>query len=184
MSDAVRMLPRIELVRATREQQPIVANLMELYVHDFSEFYPIEPGPDGRFGYKDLALYWSEQNRQAFLVRVNDRWAGFVLIRQERDVKGSGQVWDVAEFFVVRAWRRHSVGTVVAHELWRRLPGRWQVRVMQANAAGGRFWEKAVLAFAGDDVRVAHFDRDGLSWRLFSFEAKRGVGDSPGSGSS
>jgi predicted acetyltransferase len=177
MSDPGKMLPRIELVRATPEQQPIVANLMELYVHDFSEFYPIEPGPDGRFGYKDLALYWSDADRLPFLVRVDCGWAGFVLIRQEQPADGAEPVWDVAEFFILRAWRRQSVGTVVAHELWQRHPGQWRVRVMDANAAGGRFWENAVRPFAG--MRVDPCEKGGVQWRIFTFESKPGIGGSP-----
>ncbi len=168
------MLPRIELVRATPEQQPIVANLMELYVHDFSEFYPVEPGPDGRFGYKNLALYWSDPDRIPYLVRVNGGWAGFALVRQERVAESSEPVWDVVEFFVLRAWRRQSVGTLIAHQLWQSCPGRWQVRVMEANDPACRFWEKAVGAFAGDGVRRDHFEKGGRTWRQFTFETKPG----------
>jgi predicted acetyltransferase len=182
MGDPEKMLPRIELVRATPDQQPIIANLIELYAYDFSEFYPIELGTDGRFGYKDLALYWSEADRLPFLIRVNDRWAGFVLVKRERAVEGKQPVWDVSEFFVLRAWRRRSVGITVAHELWQRCPGRWQVRVMESNDSGCRFWEKAVWAFAGDDVKLSRFEKDGVNWRLFTFETKPGVGGSPSCG--
>ena len=35
-----------EILPATKEEMPIVANLFELYAHDFSEFYSVEPGPD------------------------------------------------------------------------------------------------------------------------------------------
>ena len=180
-SDPGKMLPRIELVRATPDQQPIIANLIELYAHDFSEFYPIELGTDGRFGYKDLALYWSEADWLPFLVQVNGRWAGFVLSRRERAVEGNEPVWDVSEFFVLRAWRRRSVGITVAHELWQRWPGRWQVRVMESNDSGCRFWEKAVRTFAGDGVRASRFEKCGVNWRLFTFETNPGAGGSPSS---
>jgi len=176
------MLPRIELVRATPEQQPIVANLMELYVHDFSEFYPIEPGPDGRFGYKDLALYRSDADRLPFLVRANGGWAGFVLIRREQAAAGAAAFWDLAEFFILRAWRRRSVGTVVAHQLWQRHPGQWQVRVMEANAAGCSFWENAVRTFAGDGARLDLCEKGGVQWRIFTFESRPGIGGSPAPG--
>ena len=49
---------RIRVVPATRDQEPILANLLELYIHDFSEILPIELGQDGRFGYKNLSEYW------------------------------------------------------------------------------------------------------------------------------
>ncbi|HSE21540.1 MAG TPA: hypothetical protein VLB68_07760 [Pyrinomonadaceae bacterium] len=41
---------QIEVIPATSEQRPILANLFELYAHDFSEFYDLELGADGRFG--------------------------------------------------------------------------------------------------------------------------------------
>ena len=43
----------------------LLANLLELYVHDLSEVFPrIEIGADGRFGYDPLPLYWSEPERR------------------------------------------------------------------------------------------------------------------------
>ena len=43
----------------------LLANLLELYVHDLSEVFPrIEMGADGRFGYDPLPLYWSEPERR------------------------------------------------------------------------------------------------------------------------
>ncbi len=89
---------------------PIVANLFELYAHDFSEFHSVEPGPDGRFGYPDLPLYWSEPGRYPFLIRVGGKLAGFVLVRRISQTSESDAVWDMAEFFVLRAYRRRGVG--------------------------------------------------------------------------
>jgi hypothetical protein len=33
---------QIEVIPATSEERPILANLLELYAHDFSEFYDLE----------------------------------------------------------------------------------------------------------------------------------------------
>ncbi len=156
----------IELIPAVQEQEPVLANLLELYAHDFSEFYGIELGEDGRFGYKHLPLYWIEADRHAFLVRVDGKLAGFVLVKREAETAA----WDMAEFFVARAYRRRGVGMQVAHETWRRFPGRWQVRVMEANRSGCRFWERAVGAFTGSAMDSVRVERDGRWWRVFSFE--------------
>ena len=50
----------LEVILATSEQEPILANLLELYAHDFSEFYDLTLRADGRFGYDQLPLYWRE----------------------------------------------------------------------------------------------------------------------------
>jgi hypothetical protein len=47
----------VEVIAAGPEQEPVLANLLEPYSHDFGEFVGLTPGPDGRFGYKYLHLY-------------------------------------------------------------------------------------------------------------------------------
>ena len=128
----------LQVVCATEEQAPILANLLELYVHDFSEFVHLELGQDGRFGYEKLPLYWTEATRHPFLISVDGRWAGFALVKRgsgvaqvARDPEGRDDVWDMAEFFIVRGQRRRGVGASAAREVWRRVPGGWEVRVME-----------------------------------------------------
>ncbi|HLJ89755.1 MAG TPA: GNAT family N-acetyltransferase, partial [Candidatus Angelobacter sp.] len=129
----------LEVIPSTREQEPILANLLELYAHDFSEFHALELGPDGRFGYKSLPLYWVESTRHPFLVRLNGKLAGLVLVKRGSEISKNEMIWDMAEFFVARGYRRRGVGAEIAHEVWRRFPGLWEVRVMEANFVGHRF---------------------------------------------
>ena len=159
---------RIEVVPASPEQQSIIANLLQLYAHDFSEFHNLELGADGRFGYTSLPLYWSDPTRHPFLVKVQGQLAGFALVKREEE-----GVWDVAEFFIARAYRRQGIGMKVAHEVWQRLPGRWQVRVMELNGAGLHFWQRAITAFTGEEIRPMHVEKDGESWLVFEFESKQ-----------
>ena len=44
-----------------------------------------------------------------------------------------GSPHDMAEFFVMRKYRRHGIGIVAARELFARFPGDWQVRQLTAN---------------------------------------------------
>src|SRR5436305_8412765 len=111
MEDANKLAVQVEVMPALREQESILANLMQLYAHDFSEFHEIEIGPDGKFTYKDLSLYWSEEGRHPFLVRVDGKPAGFVLVKKGSEVSGDRTTWDIAEFFVLRGYRRRGVGS-------------------------------------------------------------------------
>jgi predicted acetyltransferase len=170
-SHAEQPSPQVEIIRATREQEAILANLLELYIHDFSEFHPVELGPDGRLGYPGLSLYWSEPDRYPFLVRVDGRLAGLVFVRRGSRISGDKAIWDMAEFFVIRGHRRHGIGIRLAHEIWRLFPGRWEVRVMQSNQAAIQFWQHAVTQFTGEDIAATHFERGGQHWLVFSFES-------------
>jgi len=143
-----------------------------LYAHDFSEFHDLELGTDGRFGYKHLSLYWRDPGRHPFFVKVDGRLAGLVLVKRGSEVSGDETVWDMAEFFVVRGYRRRGIGTELAHEVWRRFPGQWEIRVMQSNRAACLFWERAVSQFTGETIPSVRVDKGGEPWRVFSFESK------------
>jgi len=167
--------PEVEVVPAAAEQAPILANLLQLYAHDFSELIDVEIGADGKFTYNPLPLYWSEPGRHPFLIRVDDKLAGFALVKKGSPVSGNEDAWDLAEFFVLRGYRRLGVGTQAAHHLWRQFPGSWEVRVMQLNVAAQRFWTRVISEFVGEPLHPVSFEKDGESWMVFSFESKSGM---------
>ena len=166
-------LMQIEVRPATVEEEPVLANLLELYTYDFSEFLNLKVGDDGRFGYGPLPLYWEDANRFPFLIRVNGDLAGFVLVQKGLQVSSAADVWDVAEFFVLRGFRRHGVGLRVAHELWRMFAGRWEVRVMENNSMARTFWRRAVSEFIGTPAEPALMEVSEKRWHVFSFISAR-----------
>jgi predicted acetyltransferase len=165
---SVGIMDGLEVIPAAAEDSPILANLLELYAHDFSEFLHLDLEEDGRFGYASLPLYWSEADRHPFLVRLDGKLAGLVLVCKNE------AVWDMAEFFIVRGCRRRGIGTEVAHEVWRRFPGMWEIRVMAANVPGQRFWAAAITAFTGEAVQPVAVEKETKLWFVFRFEAVDG----------
>jgi predicted acetyltransferase len=162
----------IQLELALRKHSPILANLLELYAHDFSEFQPLDMGQDGRFGYKSLPLYWSESNRHPFLIRSGGKLAGFALVKRGSEISDRQEVWDMAEFFVIRGCRRHRIGTLAAQEVWRRFPGLWEVRVMQANPSATSFGTRAISDFIHESIQPLRIEKNGRSWQLYSFKSE------------
>jgi predicted acetyltransferase len=165
----------IQLELALREQSPILANLLELYAHDFSEFHALDIGTEGRFGYKSLPLYWSESNRHPFLIRCDGKLAGLVLVKRGSEISDNQEVWDMAEFFVLRGCRRRKIGTLAAQEVWRRFPGLWEVRTMQSNPSAIFFWKRAISDFIRESIQPVRIEKEGRSWQLFSFKSKPGL---------
>ena len=94
-------------------------------------------------------------------------------MKRGSEVSGDEDVWDMAEMFVVRGQRRRGIGTEVAHQVWRRFPGAWEVRVMEANVAALPFWARAIAGFVGSEVAPSRFVRPGRAWNVFAFESRR-----------
>ena len=156
----------VTVVEAPAAQRPVLDRLLQLYKYDFSEFAPIgspygEVDAEGRFSYPGLESYWQDSARIPLLIRADDHLAGFVLVHQWSALD---QPLDhcVAEFFVLRKYRRARVGTRAALLIFRRYPGRWEVPVAWYNPPAQAFW-RAVSEGLGP-VEVEDLAGDGKRW--------------------
>jgi len=166
-------MPGVSLELAAERDAPLLANLLELYIHDLSAAFPaVELGAEGRFGYPKLPLYWSEPALHfPFLVRRGGKLAGFILVTRGSPASEEPGMLDVTEFFVLRNQRRAGVGRRAAHLLWDRLPGRWVVRVSEANLGALPFWSQAITEYTRDAAVQTRRSGTPSAWRVFHFES-------------
>ena len=171
--------PGVEVFPATPEQEPVLANLLELYSHDLSEFIDLQLQPDGRFGYAGLPLYWTEAGRYPFLVKVGGQLAGFVLVSRGSRISGDPEIWDMGEFFIVRGSRNRGIGATVAKDIWRRFPGPWEVRVAEKNQPARAFWKAAIRAFTNSHPLETATRLKEKQWYVVSFVSSTDPAPSP-----
>jgi predicted acetyltransferase len=69
----------------------------------------------------------------------------------------------------MRRYRRSGVGRQAAALLWRRFPGKWTVRVTEANRGGLAFWE-GIFGSLGDRVSTTTRPGDPAPWRVYAFD--------------
>jgi predicted acetyltransferase len=152
----------LEVVGATDADRPIVERLIQLYLHDMTEFLPFPVGADGLYEYGYLDRFW----QHPYLLRVSGEIAGFALVINECPVTGENPCWFMAEFFVLRAYRGRGQGKAAAQAIFAKHPGRWHLGVIDRNTAAAGFWRK-VLSDAPS--RPVHFD--GEDWTVREFTA-------------
>lgn len=133
----------IKIHPASLEDKTLLRNLMELYAHDLSEFDQCDVDSHGLFGYKYLDHYWTESGRYPFLVRVDGRLAGFVLVRT-LDESNANPTRSIAEFFILRKYRGKGIGKIVAHRIFNMFPGQWSVAQLDNNQPAQSFWRKVI----------------------------------------
>ena len=126
-----------ELFEATIHDKPVLRQLLELYAHDFSVYNGAHVDDNGLYGYPYLDNYWADAERHPFLFKVDGHFAGFAFVR-------AGKPHDMAEFFVMRKYRRAGVGMEAARAVFAKFPGEWQVRELTANAGATAFWRTAI----------------------------------------
>jgi len=169
----------ISLELVSYAEEPLLANLLELYIHDLTAVFPgLEIGSDGRFGYPRLQEYWTQPTRRfPFLLRSDGRLAGFALVQRGSPVADDPDTLDMAEFFVLRQYRRRGIGTRAAALVWERLPGSWTIRVLDTNARALAFWREAIGDFLGAPAAPIPVRTASGAWLVFKFDTSGADGD-------
>jgi predicted acetyltransferase len=139
----------INIIPATESDRPILVNLIQLYLYEFTAFKEWDLEEDGRFQDHLLDGCWTTDERNPFLIRANGNLAGFAIVDSRSHLSGDRGTWDVGDFFVLRRYQGRGVGEHAARELFDRFRGRWEVRQMAANLGAQAFWRKVIARYTG-----------------------------------
>lgn len=146
----------MQLITALKEHKPIVGHLMQLYMYDFSEFVDLDVDEDGLYPeYKNLDDYWTgDANRFPYLVHLNGKHAGFVLVRFITDADRS--YFSIAEFFVLKKYRRQGMGKEVAMQVFDLHKGEWEVFQKENNVPAQLFWRNVIDQYTAGNFTEHH----------------------------
>ncbi len=135
----------VELQKVVPLERDVLWRLIQLCMHDYSEFDRFEIGPDGKFNYRWFDAYFLEAQRHPFFVRVGGQLGGFVLVRESNGEED----WDfqVAEFFILRRYRRAGIGRDVARKVLSMFPGIWGISFDDENTPAVNFWRSVAGQF-------------------------------------
>lgn len=141
---------KIILEKASKEDKTIIQNLGRFYVYEMSRYCGFLPSwevpSNGLFECIDLSSYFEKPDRHAFLIKVDDELAGFVLINK---VGSTPDVdWNIGEFFIVSKFQGKGVGRHVAKQVFNQFPGVWETSQIPENKAAIEFWDKVVSRYS------------------------------------
>jgi predicted acetyltransferase len=141
---------KITLSKATKDDKNTIQNLGRFYVYEMSRYCGFLPSwevpQNGLFECIDLSSYCEKLDRYAFLVKVDDELAGFVLINK---VGSTPDVdWNIGEFFIVSKFQGKGVGRYVAENIFNQFPGVWETSQIPENTAAIAFWDNVVSQYS------------------------------------
>lgn len=159
-------MDRVCLERGEPSQRATLANLVQLYIHDFSEFLSVKQKlaveEDGRFAdLLRLDEYWSAADRSVWFIRAGGQLAGFALLNRHSHCNRPVD-FNMGEFFVMRTFRRDGIGARAAIDLIQMHPGQWEIAVSARNPPALAFWPRVVAAAGVSDVET--LQGDGKTW--------------------
>jgi predicted acetyltransferase len=163
----------IIIEKILENKKHVLANLIELYAHDFSEITPnpdkFEVDEDGRFGYDHLDGYWSDPNNFAYIIKAGDHIAGFVLIKNYSVIEQKEGTFSMAEFFILRKYRKKNIGKTGAEAAIRLHKGKWEVPAIDSYDIGKLFWEKILRGLVGNNFTTTFLKNSDWNGMVYSF---------------
>lgn len=152
----------VVLEEAGEKDSSVLDNMIQLYLHDFSEFEHEEIGADGRFkGWIEPDELFVEP-RRVFLIRSGSNIAGFAVMSEGGEALHDPEVesnW-LEEFFILRAYRKRGVGEAAARELFTRFDGVWEVGEVRSNLGGIAFWRKIIERYTSGAYEEIEIEDD------------------------
>ncbi|MEM8673915.1 MAG: GNAT family N-acetyltransferase [Cyanobacteria bacterium P01_G01_bin.67] len=158
----------IEITSASVTDKPVIKQMMELYLYDLSEFTKADINQHGYFDYSHLDYYWVESNRYPFLVRVNDKLAGFVLVHQNTYLQDNR--YHLAEFFILRKYRQQGIGRQVAFYIFDLLRGGWEIYQAHTNLVAKKLWQNVIGEYTAGTYTETVMENDGWNGIIRCFD--------------
>ena len=146
---------QLELQPVSIEEREILANLLEKYDYEFSQWDGRTVNELGLFGYRYLDYYWNEENRWAYFIRADGKLAGFVLVNAHAEAPDRETDFSIAEFCVLYRYRRAGIGGWAAKAAFDLHRGRWQVKYHPKNSGSAVFWNRVVREYTDGRYELA-----------------------------
>ena len=165
-----------EITPATFADYPTIQNMARFYVYDLSRECGFISSDwaipaDGLYESTDFEVYFKDPTRKAYLVKVADELAGFVLLNQVGIEAKTN--WNMGEFFILAKFQGHGIGSQVAKAIWDMHPGLWEVSVIPENKSAFNFWRKTIGTYTDQnyafETKLVTYDEYQPQRIIFSF---------------
>jgi predicted acetyltransferase len=132
------------LVVNSKKQWHIFNHILQLYEYEFSNLTHLEIDENGLFINEELEKNIHEKSCICFLLRSQYKWAGLSVVNLKSYLNDDDAVRDIAEFFILKLYRKKKLGYSMAKMLFEQFPGKWEIRQLPHATESRNFWLKVL----------------------------------------
>jgi predicted acetyltransferase len=136
----------VRLVPASSDHQCWIRAELQSYLAELSRFASIEKNAEGQYDYPYLDHYWREPDRHPFVIHLDNEAVGFLLVREDLDPTDGRSLTEIAELYILPAFRQRSVASSAIKEVVSYFPGKWRAAVLPNNDVAYAFWRQLISA--------------------------------------
>lgn len=170
---------KVSIVEASLDDYPTIQNMARFYVYDMSRYcghisseWAIPK--NGLYECFDFKVYFEDIERKAYLIKVDEELAGFVLLNKCSTTPSVD--WNKGEFFILAKFQGTGLSRQVTELIWSMHYGLWEVSVIPENIRGLAFWRKAISQATkgkySEEIKIVDYDPDQPKRYIFNFRVK------------
>lgn len=134
------------------KDKKILYNLLQFTLYDGSQYINNIVNDEGVFDYKWFENYFTDDRRDAYIVKYEGKIAGLVFVNENRKIHETGKT--IAEFLILPPYRRLHLGKQVAYDIFNKYKGLWEVEPMENNPIAYTFWKNIINEYTNGNYQV------------------------------
>lgn len=144
----------IKIKKVNKNDKKILNNLLQLYLHDISIYFPIDfNSKKGIYEYSTEKYFSKLSNYQAFLFKENENIVGFALIEDDNNTKL------VQEMFILNNYKSKGFGAELIIKVFDKFKGNWVIRSLPCSEKSENFWKKTIEKYTNGNYTLEHIGK-------------------------
>ena len=152
-----------QLEKVTLAKKDVLYNLLQFALYDSSQYIENEINENGKINYTWFDNYFTDSDRDAYFIKSEDKYIGFVMINEHLKFNGSGK--SIAEFLILPQYRRNHIGKKVAMEIFTMYPGNWEIEPIKNSVQAYNFWKRTIDEYTESKYEIKEKEQN----QIFTF---------------
>ncbi|WP_164931461.1 GNAT family N-acetyltransferase [Longirhabdus pacifica] len=130
------IVSNVILQEANMEDQVVLENLFQLYLHDLSEYAEsLILGEDGKFKNDVVELFLTREDLISLKILYKNEMIGFIFL-----VKGKNVDYAINDMFICRQFRNKGIGKILVEKVFTQYKGTYVIVELWNNKSAIAFW--------------------------------------------
>ena len=139
----------IQVVSLKEKEKEKLGRLMQLYLHDLSQFFPITFNSKTCVYDYDLEKYFD--GNYAYFIKSEDDILGFILIDDNNNDN-----YEISEIFVLNNYKGKKIAENSVFKIFDKFKGDWVIKAVPLSPVAEKFWNKVINDYTKGNYTVQH----------------------------
>lgn len=146
---------KVEIELINKERIKILERLLQLYLHDISQYFQMDLDSNtGLYEYDSLKKYFDNSNNYAYIIKNDNKLAGFMLIDTDDESN-----FIVQEMFVLNNYKGNNIGKNSISLLLKKYKGNWIIKSLPGSIKAEIFWTKTINELTNSSCNITHIGK-------------------------